>query len=293
MLATIPIGLISLGDRLRGVDDEHVESLMSSIAEVGLLNPVTVYKLRVIHDHIAVDGYGIVAGLHRVEACKRLGLAEIDAHIVDLSNLQRQIAECDENLCGPKLSRAERAFFTRRRKDAYEALHPETRVGAFNQHTSARRKVCDEQNDEPADSFTTDTAKATGQSERKVQLDAERGSKIAEDVLATINGSQWDKGVVLDILKKLSHDEQRQALQRVQSGVSPSFQDAASFIRGDDKPAPKRTQTPRAPDPLNENEVSEKQVAALMAAWNKASAEAREIFLSRIDTPVFDRTRAA
>lgn len=34
------------------------------------------------------------------------------------------------------------------------------------------------------------------------------------------------------------------------------------------------------------------QLAALMAAWNKASAEARQEFLDRIDTPVFDRSAA-
>lgn len=32
--------------------------------------------------------------------------------------------------------------------------------------------------------------------------------------------------------------------------------------------------------------------AALMAAWNKAGAEARQEFLERIDVPVFDRNAA-
>ncbi len=34
------------------------------------------------------------------------------------------------------------------------------------------------------------------------------------------------------------------------------------------------------------------QVAALMSAWNKASAEARQEFLARIDVPVMDRSAA-
>jgi hypothetical protein len=34
------------------------------------------------------------------------------------------------------------------------------------------------------------------------------------------------------------------------------------------------------------------QVARLMDAWNAAGPEAREEFLLRIDTPVFDRTAA-
>jgi septal ring factor EnvC (AmiA/AmiB activator) len=43
---------------------------------------------------------------------------------------------------------------------------------------------------------------------------------------------------------------------------------------------------------FDHSEAHEKQVANLMSAWNKASKEAREDFLSRIDTPVFDRSAA-
>jgi hypothetical protein len=37
-----------------------------------------------------------------------------------------------------------------------------------------------------------------------------------------------------------------------------------------------------------DEEACENQVAALMSAWNKASAEARQEFLDRIDTPIMD-----
>jgi ParB/RepB/Spo0J family partition protein len=47
-----------------------------------------------------------------------------------------------------------------------------------------------------------------------------------------------------------------------------------------------------AAEPLNDFEAKEKQVARLMAAWNSASPEARDEFMSRIDTPVFDRGAA-
>jgi hypothetical protein len=65
---------------------------------------------------------------------------------------------------GTTLSPAERALFTQRRKDIYEALHPETRHEAFkgNQHVSGSRQVGDNQ----PSRFTADTAARTGQSER-------------------------------------------------------------------------------------------------------------------------------
>jgi hypothetical protein len=48
---------------------------------------------------------------------------------VNTTGPQAVIAECDENLCGTNLSKAERALFTVKRKEAYIALHPETKNG--------------------------------------------------------------------------------------------------------------------------------------------------------------------
>lgn len=67
----------------------------------------------------------LISGLQRLEAVKTLGWTEIPVTVLDLSGPSAVIAECDENLCGASLTVAERALFTRRRKEAYEALHPE------------------------------------------------------------------------------------------------------------------------------------------------------------------------
>jgi hypothetical protein len=47
-----------------------------------------------------------------------------------------------------------------------------------------------------------------------------------------------------------------------------------------------------ADDPLNDLESAEKQVAALMAAWNRAGKDARDEFLLRIERPVMDQNFA-
>lgn len=49
---------------------------------------------------------------------------------------------------------------------------------------------------------------------------------------------------------------------------------------------------PPAREPHNDFEVVQKQVDALMRAWNAAGPEAREQFLERVDRPVFDKTSA-
>jgi ParB family transcriptional regulator, chromosome partitioning protein len=211
-LAMVSVSLVIEGTRLRPADDNQVEALMASIQDVGILNPITVYERQVIVDRIAEPGYGLVAGLHRLTAAKRLGMKEIPANIVTLGELERQIAECDENLAGPRLTPSERALFTRRRKDAYEALHPETRnvterggPGRGNKTSANLADVLP---------YSADQAKRTGQSERVVQRDAERGEKIAEDVMAMIAGTKLDSGAYMDSIKNLSAIEQKSKVRR-------------------------------------------------------------------------------
>lgn len=269
MLATIPIDLIEDGQRLRGISEAQVEAIMNSVADVGLLNPITVYRRQLFRGGNQVDGYGLVAGLHRKTACERLGLVEIEANVLELDDLNRQIAECDENLCAPQLTPSDRARFTKRRKEAYEALHPETRHGA-NQHTRGVAKSA-------TPSFSVDQAANTGVAERTVRLDAERGEKIADAALDLIKNTKLDTGKYLDTLKALPVSEQIKTAKR--DLAKPKKKKKSNVVR-------------IADPPLDDEDAKERQVAALMSAWNKASAEARQEFLERIDVPVMDRSAA-
>lgn len=264
-METISISRISVGPRVRQISPAQVEALANSIADVGVLNPITVHATKIMDGASMVDGYELVAGAHRLEACKQLGFVDVPAHVIDLGDLERQIAECDENLCGSKLTPAEKALFTKRRKQAYEALHPETRNGATGVGRDKVRQVGEAN---VAERFTADTAANTGHSERAVQRDAERGEKISDRAIEALRGTSLDKGTYLDKLKRVPAGEQ---VKRVR----------------DDLKALAKPQK-RADAPLNDFEAREKQVAALMSAWNRASKEAREEFLERIDTPVFD-----
>ena len=91
-------------------------------------------------------------------------------------------------------------MFMRRRKDAYEALHPETRNGR-NQHGRVG------QIGEPS-CFTADTAERTGQSERKIARDASRGVRIDDAVLDQVRGTPLDKGTTLDALAAVPRHQQ-------------------------------------------------------------------------------------
>ena len=125
--------LININDivvraRVRSIKDSQVSALADSIAEIGLLNPVTITPDTNIRNGRSVDAYGLVAGAHRLEACKRLGMTEIETTVIELGEYERVIAECDENLCGTNLGCAERAVLTAERKLHYELLHPALRL---------------------------------------------------------------------------------------------------------------------------------------------------------------------
>lgn len=258
MLASVPTNLIEPGRRLRPTSEEQVASLVASIKDVGLLNPITVYPRKVIRDGIAVDGYGLIAGMHRLDACKRLGLPDIAANVVEMGELERQIAECDENLCASSLSPAERALFTARRKEAYEALHPETKAGAIRaagMNAALGRDV----GDNLAPTFTADTAARTGASERTIQRDATRGEEIDPPALGLIRGTALDTGAFLDQLRKIKRENQVAFVERKLEAAT----------------APKPKSAPR-PAPVSDDEVVEAEVERFVKLWNKLSPEARD-----------------
>jgi len=216
----IPLDMIEIGTRLRGVSANTVAVLAASISEVGLLNPITVHQRGILRDRIETQGWGIVAGLHRLEACRSLGMTEIPAHVVTLGEIERQLAECDENLCGTKLTPSERAMFTARRKQAYEALHPETRRGSNAGGPSGKFRHTVEA------SFTADTATKTGKAERTVRLDATRGARIDKTVLADLHGTPLDKDVHLDAIASVPKEEQKAAVIRMRQARDADRVDA-------------------------------------------------------------------
>jgi hypothetical protein len=203
---------ITVPEGRRDVDPKTVAALAESMRDIGLLHPIVVTYPP---DHSTVN---LVAGRHRLEAARSLGWVCIDAfNAVELSDAQRELIEIDENLYRSELGPAEVASALSRRKATYEAMHPETKLGA-NQHEGRVR-----QNGEPtADRFTKDTADKTGMSERTVQRNAERGRKIGEDNLRKIGGTSLDKPGELDALAKLDPATRNDLCNRAEGGESVS-----------------------------------------------------------------------
>jgi ParB family chromosome partitioning protein len=264
-VVSIPLTHIFTRKTARPVVQSTVNSLIDSIREIGLINPLRVRKTRLFVQGIEDDAFEVIAGGHRLAALRKLEFDTAECVIVDADALHLELAEIDENLIRAELSPADKAEQTARRKVIYLTLYPDTAADAFkgNQHTG---KVADANF-----AFTTATAEATGKARRTVELDAERGEKISEQALALVKGTPLDKGVELDKLKKVAPEKQVQWVERRLQETRP--------------PKPPK----QAADPLSEGEACERQVARLMDAWNAAGPDARQEFMLRIDGPVFDR----
>jgi ParB/RepB/Spo0J family partition protein len=214
----LPVAKLRKRLTARPISQSAVAGLVESVREIGIINPLRVRPSLIYEDAISTDGWEITAGAHRYEAAKRLGLEVLPCIIVQDDDLRAELAMIDENLCRAELSPAEAALQTARRKEIYEALHPEVASYAFkgNQHSKV---VTDNL------SFTSKTAEATGRDERTVRRDAARGEALGED-LAEIAGTSLDKGVELDALAKLPEDERKSLVQRAKSGEDVSARSA-------------------------------------------------------------------
>lgn len=255
----------------RALDARKVAAIAESVREVGLLSPIIVREAMKLRNGVKAEAWEIVAGHHRYEACAvHLRWEEVPCVVVDTTDLLAELMSIDENLCRAELSPAEAAYQTARRKEVYEALHPETKHGVAG--ASTRWDAVDNLS---TASFADSTASSTGRDPRSVRRDAARGEALGDD-LKRIPGTSLDKGVELDALAKLPPEEREEIVSRAQRGERVSARRPTSVDDGR----------------LNDHDAEEREFAALESAWNKARPSARERFrLEVIDGPVMDRGR--
>lgn len=198
-MRTVTVGVsgVSISHRHRAVDQGKVAALAESMTAIGLMQPISVW----------IDGAGddvsvtLVAGLHRLEAAKRLGWADIEAIEVTLDATDRELWEIDENLCRSELTEAEEAQHLARRKELWEAREKNSGSTCATIPSKRGRGM--------PEGFASETAKVTGESKATINRKIARAEKIEPDVLEQVKGTQLDKGVVLDQLAKTPRELQQ------------------------------------------------------------------------------------
>lgn len=194
------IDSIDIGVRLRPVDQAQVEARKSSIRDIGLKTPITVFGKP---DDKRVQ---LSVGAHRLHAMQQLGEEFIECFHEDGDALDAELWEIDENLARNELTPADRALHIHRRKEIYLLKHPETAQGqAQARGANAAR---DGQAVRHVQSFDRATAEAIGVDARTVRRDAERGAKVTEMALHLIRGTRLNTGAFLDRLKQVPEENQ-------------------------------------------------------------------------------------
>lgn len=214
-VSRIPLKSIKASGQPRPLVTEAVDRLAASIGEVGLIQPINVRSVTIMNAGLAEDGFQIVAGHHRVAACRALGWTEIDAVVIGASDhLSAELIEIDENLCRSELTASQRAQAIKRRKAIWEALHPA-------ETTTSCRSLGGRGNTD----FASETAAVSGDNVRSVQRHIARAEALGDD-LPRVTGTSLDKGVELDALAKLPEADRAELIERAQAGEKVSARDA-------------------------------------------------------------------
>jgi ParB family transcriptional regulator, chromosome partitioning protein len=283
-MPNIRLGQIRIGHRIRALREIAVAELMGSINLIGLQAPITVAsgvaKRDVGPDVVVFD---LIAGHHRLEACRRLGWEEIPAEVKLMTEAERELWEIDENLCRADLTELERGEHLLKRKDLYERKWPETKRGGDhgNQHTGGKRQ------DLPSASFAADTAAKTEIAERTIRQSIRRAKAIDEKVRDRVRAvpAIADSGVELDALAELDPSAQKKAVALVEAGQATGIRDAKRLM----EPKPAKVQAH-----VKEAEIArQKRRDAFTRAWNALDEDDRKWALAQIDdVPIADNVSA-
>ncbi len=176
-MSTVDIDRIKISSQRRPLKPEKVAELKESIEVNGLLNPITVDR-----------ELNLIAGLHRLTACKMLNLKKIRCNIIDCdSERQLQLAEIDENLIRNELEALERAELWLKREKILEEMGLRAKPGD-NQYAHKKN--------EPAlkvPKTTEELAKQAGYTKRTYQYGKQIASKILPEVKEAIRGTKIAK----------------------------------------------------------------------------------------------------
>lgn len=110
-LLTVKVSDVKVQTRLRATNEENIQQIAESIRRVGLINPISID-----------DDFNLIAGFHRLQAHKLLGLNEIPAIISGQKELKARLQEIDENLKRAELTAIEKSMHIEERENILKQL---------------------------------------------------------------------------------------------------------------------------------------------------------------------------
>jgi hypothetical protein len=209
---TLRIEQIVVRGARRRVSNVKVGEVMASIKAVGLLSHIVVVQRE---DAGGKVEYCLVAGLHRLEAMKRLG--ETEAICVVLGHgdaLRAELAQIDENFVRHDPSAAEHALLTARRREIIHELGMPESTLSQNQTAWLQGRRRDGEVTGPNVGSLRYQANQTGESRDKIHRSTKRFDTLGHAVLESLVGTSLDSGVELDALVKIPDKARREELAK-------------------------------------------------------------------------------
>ena len=208
--------------------------------------------------------YRLIAGAHRHRAAEIVGLADMQAVVLEVSDLDARRLQIEENLCRHELNELDRAGFVAEWKAVYLALENASKHGG-------RRVKGQVANDGhlKLDRFSSIAADRLGLSEKTIRHLAKRYVGIAADVRASIAGT-WlsDHGAELDFLSRLQPAVQRQVVALMRARGATSIKQLRDEVMGRAAPVV---------------DADQADLDTLLKLWRRMRPAVRRRFLAELD----------
>ena len=205
---------------------EKVEEIADSIREIGLLHPITIDTEN-----------RLIAGLHRLEAFKKLGKEDIPVSITTETNpLKLRLMHLDENLANGKLLPYEESFALKEKKEIYEKLYPETTEVAKKSFKQSNDILTEPDSGPVTDmlkpSFMEDTLRKTGKGKTTIKESIQIANGIKPETYEKIKDTEIaQKKTELLQLARLDEDEQEKVIEKIKDNGLKNYKSFAAVIK--------------------------------------------------------------
>lgn len=229
---TIPLDKIDVRERMRAVDEDHARAIAASIADQGLISPVTVRFVPA--NQKGARPYILVAGAHRIRATEINGAGEIECLVVKADQDEARLLEIAENLIRNELSKLDRALAVLGYRETWEAKHGKIERGGDQRGKLHLWSELGQTGDERG--FSVYVAERLGLSKDAVKRAQRIATHLAPALrLALRFTAVADNQAQLMALTRLARPEQERLAARIMSGTEAA-QAVEQALAGPEKP---------------------------------------------------------
>ena len=206
MIEEVPLEKLKIRKNKIRKNIGDLSELMSSMSEIGLLNPLTID-----------ENYCVIEGTRRYYSAKNLSWSKIKCDKrIGLSEYQKITIEIDENLRRKNLNPAEEAKALALKKRAYQKIHPEYRRGG-DRKSNVYEETKKNQSANASLRFSQTQAQLYDASERTIKTKTKIGEFILDGKLENKMVDQFGKRKVSQrkILEQIKKVEQEKNIEKI------------------------------------------------------------------------------